>query len=223
SPCRSCTWACPTPSSTTPVARTCWPRRAWIPPASAPRCSNAGRTWPGPRCSRRVPSPAEPGQPPTGVGVPGRAWPARPPLEQHAAPPPGGSDTGRPGAVSRRARGTYLVGEPDATAPTMTIFRTALPAGLALSSFLLPAPRPAAAAESFDNCSGFIDSVPAVIATQGVWCLRGNLATNIGSGGSSAITIAANNVTIDCNHFKLGGLAAGNGSQADGIHASDRQ
>ena len=105
----------------------------------------------------------------------------------------------------------------------MTIFRTALPAGLALSAFLLPAPRPAAAAESFDNCSGFIDSVPAVIATQGVWCLRGNLATNIGSGGSSAITIAANNVTIDCNHFKLGGLAAGNGSQADGIHASDRQ
>jgi len=105
----------------------------------------------------------------------------------------------------------------------MTIFRHALPCILFLSILLLSAPRPASAAESYDNCTGFIDSVPAVISTQGVWCLRANLGTNIGAGGSSAIVIGANNVTIDCNGFKLGGLAAGNGSQASGIRASDRQ
>jgi hypothetical protein len=30
------------------------------------------------------------------------------------------------------------------------------------------APRSALAAESYDNCSGFITSIPAVISTQGV-------------------------------------------------------
>jgi hypothetical protein len=66
---------------------------------------------------------------------------------------------------------------------------------------------PAQAAESYDNCSGYIDSVPAVIATQGTWCLRKDLSTAQTSG--NAIEIAANNVVIDCNDFKLGGLAAG--------------
>jgi len=79
----------------------------------------------------------------------------------------------------------------------------------------------ARAAESFDNCKGFIDSIPATIATQGVWCLRQDLSSAIASG--AAITIATNNVTIDCNDFKLGGLAAGDASTATGIHADDRQ
>src|SRR5690606_5376874 len=35
----------------------------------------------------------------------------------------------------------------------------------------------------------------------------------------SAVEIAANNVTIDCNGFKIGGLAAGDASTAAGIHA----
>src|SRR5690606_27324125 len=39
----------------------------------------------------------------------------------------------------------------------------------------------------------------------------------------NAITIDANNVTIDCNSFKIGGLAAGNGSKANGIYTGDRQ
>ncbi|MDN5780723.1 MAG: right-handed parallel beta-helix repeat-containing protein [Luteimonas sp.] len=77
------------------------------------------------------------------------------------------------------------------------------------------------AAQSYDNCTGFIDSVPATISTQGVWCLRKDLSTNVGSG--AAITINANNVTIDCNDFKLGGLAAGTASLASGISASNRQ
>jgi hypothetical protein len=83
------------------------------------------------------------------------------------------------------------------------------------------APQPARAAQSYDNCNNFIDSLPATISTQGVWCLRHDLATNITSG--NAIIIAANNVTIDCNDFKLGGLAAGVGTGAVGIYASGRQ
>ena len=79
----------------------------------------------------------------------------------------------------------------------------------------------AIAAESYDNCTGFIDSLPATIATQGVWCLRQHLSTAIASG--NAITIATNNVTIDCNDFKVGGLAAGDTSQAIGIQSLERQ
>src|SRR5690606_20448934 len=39
----------------------------------------------------------------------------------------------------------------------------------------------------------------------------------------NAIHIAANNVTIDCNDFKIGGLAAGNASNANGIYAPAKQ
>jgi hypothetical protein len=85
---------------------------------------------------------------------------------------------------------------------------------------LFATPRPAQAAESYDNCTGFIDSVPATISTQGTWCLRQDISTAITSG--VAITIATNNVTIDCNDFKLGGLAAGAGTLAYGINASNR-
>jgi len=74
---------------------------------------------------------------------------------------------------------------------------------------------PARAAPSYDNCSGFIDSLPATITTQGVWCLRADLATAISSG--LAIQVDANNVTIDCNHFRLGGLGGGTGSAAIGV------
>ena len=78
-----------------------------------------------------------------------------------------------------------------------------------------------ARAETFHTCAGFIDSVPATITSQGVWCLRKDLSTNITSG--NAITIATNNVTIDCNDFKVGGLAAGDASMAVGIYAEGRQ
>ena len=86
---------------------------------------------------------------------------------------------------------------------------------------LLSAPGAALAAQSYDACEGrFIDSLPATITTQGVWCFRKDLSTAITSGG--AITIATNNVTIDCNDFKLGGLAAGAATAARGIQASDK-
>lgn len=76
----------------------------------------------------------------------------------------------------------------------------------------------ARAAEGYDNCAGFIDSLPATITTQGTWCMRRDLSTAITSG--HAITIATNNVTIDCNDFKLGGLAAGSATYAFGIYGA---
>jgi hypothetical protein len=87
-------------------------------------------------------------------------------------------------------------------------------------ALLLAAPCPARAAESYDNCTGTITSLPAVISTQGTWCLKTDLATAITSG--QAILINTDNVTIDCNDFKLGGLAAGSGTLTIGIEASNR-
>jgi parallel beta-helix repeat protein len=75
-------------------------------------------------------------------------------------------------------------------------------------------------AETYNTCTGFITSVPVVISTQGTWCMKQDLATAMTSG--AAITIATNNVTIDCNNFKLGGLAAGLATATEGVFAYDR-
>jgi hypothetical protein len=91
---------------------------------------------------------------------------------------------------------------------------------LLLLAGLSVVPFPAGAAASYDNCVGFIDALPATLATQGVWCLRHDLATAITSG--NAITINTNNVTIDCNDFKVSGLAAGLGTNTNGIFADNR-
>ena len=85
---------------------------------------------------------------------------------------------------------------------------------------LLATGRTAVAAESYDNCTGTIASLPAVLSSQGVWCMKGDLST--ASTVGNAITVTTNNVTIDCNGFKLGGLAAGTGTTAIGILADDR-
>lgn len=63
-----------------------------------------------------------------------------------------------------------------------------------------------------------IATVPTTLSTPGVYCLKKDLSTAITSG--VAIGIAANDVTLDCNGFKLGGLAAGPSSFAKGISAS---
>jgi hypothetical protein len=91
---------------------------------------------------------------------------------------------------------------------------------LVLLALLCLAPRAARAAEDYDNCIGFITSVPIVVSTPGTWCLKQDLTTAITSG--SAITLQGNNITIDCNGFKLGGLAAGAGTNAYGIFADSR-
>jgi len=70
------------------------------------------------------------------------------------------------------------------------------------------------------NCTA-ITSLPAAITVQGVYCFTGDLATAMTSG--IAIDIQTNNVVLDLNGFKLGGLAAGTGTFALGIHANNRQ
>jgi hypothetical protein len=87
-------------------------------------------------------------------------------------------------------------------------------------ALLLGGTRAAHAAESYDNCAGYITSLPAVITTQGTWCLKKDLSTALNWG--NAITINNDDVTIDCNNFKLGGLNAGPGTQEVGIGASGR-
>ena len=89
---------------------------------------------------------------------------------------------------------------------------------LLLLAGLFAAPTPIHAAQSYDNCTAFIDTLPATISTQGTWCLRHDVTTPITSG--NAITINTNNVTIDCNDFKIGGLSAGTSSLANGIFAN---
>ena len=70
------------------------------------------------------------------------------------------------------------------------------------------------------NCTP-ITSLPAVITVQGIYCFTGHLNTAITTG--NAIDIQTNNVILDLNGFKLGGLAAGPGTLAVGISALNRQ
>ena len=74
-------------------------------------------------------------------------------------------------------------------------------------------------AETID-CTA-ITTLPTVITVQGIYCFTGDLATSIVMG--AAIEIQTNNVTIDLNGWKLGGLAAGAGTMATGIYADQRK
>ncbi len=87
---------------------------------------------------------------------------------------------------------------------------------IALATALMATP---AKAETIE-CT-VIDSIPFIITVQGIYCLTGNLASSLTSG--EMITVATNNVTIDMNGFKLGGLAAGTATLANGIFALDRR
>jgi len=69
------------------------------------------------------------------------------------------------------------------------------------------------------NCTN-LTTLPVTISTQGVYCLKQDVSTAITSG--FAIGIATNNVTIDCNGYKLGGLAAGDNTMTAGIYANNR-
>ena len=70
------------------------------------------------------------------------------------------------------------------------------------------------------NCTP-IPSLPWTITTQGIHCLTSDLATSMTSG--HAIEIATNNVVIDLNGHKIGGLGAGPDTTAFGIYAYQRQ
>jgi len=90
----------------------------------------------------------------------------------------------------------------------------------AMCAILALAPGKSDAAESYDNCTGFVTSLPAVISTQGTWCLDADLSTALNTG--TAIQINTNNVTLDCNHFKVGGLGGGTATLMTGVRAQDR-
>jgi parallel beta-helix repeat protein len=66
-----------------------------------------------------------------------------------------------------------------------------------------------------------ITSLPYTITTQGIYCLTSDLSTSMASG--NAISINTNNVVIDLNGHKLGGQAAGSGTDAYGIYAFQRK
>jgi len=79
--------------------------------------------------------------------------------------------------------------------------------------------RPGSGAESYDSCLGFIDALPATITTQGTGVCGKNLDTSATSG--NAIEIQTNNVTIDCNGFRMRGSGAAL-HDGDGIFAAGR-
>ncbi|HEY2344335.1 MAG TPA: hypothetical protein VGH80_00480 [Xanthomonadaceae bacterium] len=58
----------------------------------------------------------------------------------------------------------------------------------------------ARAAESYATCTNTVTALPKTISTAGNWCLKGNLAT---SASTHAITIATDDVTLDCNNFEI--------------------
>ena len=89
-------------------------------------------------------------------------------------------------------------------------------AGAAISLLLAAS----AASAEVVNCTP-IETVPLVITTQGIYCLKQDLATSITSG--TAILVNTNNVTIDMNGFKLGGLGGGTSTTAYGIATYNRQ
>src|SRR5207248_7856530 len=55
---------------------------------------------------------------------------------------------------------------------------------------------------------------------QGTWCLRQNLDTSATTG--NMIEIQTNNVTIDCNGFRIRGSGGGASTTARGIYAAGR-
>jgi len=69
------------------------------------------------------------------------------------------------------------------------------------------------------NCVGYVDTLPRTLSTPGTWCLRKNLGTTTIPG--KAITIAADNITLDCNDFEIDGKALAT-STSIGVYASNR-
>jgi hypothetical protein len=65
-----------------------------------------------------------------------------------------------------------------------------------------------------------ITTLPATLSTSGMYCLGKNLSTSLSSG--NAITIAASNITIDCNDRSLVGTAPRASTRANGLYALDR-
>ncbi|QSX76914.1 right-handed parallel beta-helix repeat-containing protein [Agrilutibacter solisilvae] len=85
----------------------------------------------------------------------------------------------------------------------------------ALAAGILAAPAHA----ELHSCTQ-IGSLPATISAPGAYCLKQHLSTGIAAG--AAITIAADDVTLDCNGYKIGGLNTTADTLAVGVQAVDR-
>ena len=90
---------------------------------------------------------------------------------------------------------------------------------MTLAALVLFAAWPQARAET--TLCREVTSVPTVISESGVHCFFQDLSSAVTM--NSVIRIDANNVTLDCNGHKLGGLAAGAGTEAFGIYAENRK
>jgi len=93
---------------------------------------------------------------------------------------------------------------------------------LVLLSAMMLTPQAARAAESYQNCTGIVTSVPAVISTEGTWCLQSDLSLGAYIGSGNAIDIQSDNVTLDCNGFKLVSLGTDPTRSVLGVHSYDR-
>jgi nitrous oxidase accessory protein NosD len=98
--------------------------------------------------------------------------------------------------------------------------KSAFAAALLALACLSPA-SPAHAAESYDACTGTISALPAAINAPGTWCLKQNLATS--AANIAAISINVDNVTLDCNGFRIDGSNAGVATLSKGIRAIGRR
>lgn len=70
------------------------------------------------------------------------------------------------------------------------------------------------------SCTAFIDALPTITA-PGRYCLHRDLTAAITSG--SAISIAADDVTLDCGDFRIGGAPAAWSSATTGVHADSNR
>jgi len=70
------------------------------------------------------------------------------------------------------------------------------------------------------KCDTVITSAPYVINAQGHYCLGNDVTYFIPTG--AAITINANSVVLDLAGYKIGGQAAGLGTQAYGVYVTNR-
>lgn len=92
---------------------------------------------------------------------------------------------------------------------------------LAAVSAPLAVPGPALATEELESCQYTIDALPVSIATPGVWCLA--VDQSMAHAAEQAVTISADNVTLDCNGRRLDGSPAGLATLSYGIVSIGRQ
>jgi hypothetical protein len=80
---------------------------------------------------------------------------------------------------------------------------------------------PAHAADRTQSCRGFITQPGTTLDAPGTWCLGQDL--DVSGRSSDLIVIAADDVTLDCNGFRLDGMATGTTPSGRAIHALNRQ